>query len=507
MSQIRSGRGSRSSYNRLLARLARVYNLRAVSSLLHYDAETFMPRAGISLRGEQSGQLMAEAHKLFASPRTRKLIDHAKAELVGTDSDSDAAHIVRLCELDYEEATRLPAKFVALQAKTRSLAKPAWATARAQNAFDVFQPHLEQLFAQAKRNADYVGYTDHPYDALLQRFERGTSTEQLRSLLSSLKDRLVPLIQRVKEQAAVDDSCLQQEFPVDKQEVFCQELVRGLGLSADRSRLDRSVHPFTSGISSPYDVRLTTRYMPERIRGSILATIHEAGHALFELGKNPEHARTPMIGMPSMGLHESQSRLWENHVGRSLEFWTHWYPRLQELFPQQLQNVSLQTFHRAFTKVSPSLIRVEADELMYNLHIILRFELEVALVEGTLKFADLPQAWNERFEQLFGVIPDTHAVGVLQDIHWAMGHIGYFPTYTLGNLMAAQIWEAALKQLPSLPQQITEGRYGDLNEWLRVNIHQHGRKYTTTELITRITGGPLSTDAFVRHLENRYLNA
>lgn len=498
-------RRSKSSYDRLSARLRKQHTLDSVLALLHWDAETQMPPAAAALRGEQMAMLSSQSHKHFVSPLTRKLISAAEAQLDPADRDSDAAHIIRLARRDYDDSIRVPVKFVAEQAKLRTLSQHSWARAKAANDFAIFAPYLEQTLAHTRRFAEYLGYAEHPYDGLLQLFEPGASTQSVRRLFDELKDPLTALAQQaMRKSSAIDDSFLRQTFPVERQEVFCREVVTALGLTADRSHLAQSAHPFTAGLVTPFDVRITTRYMADSVRMSFLGAIHESGHAKYELGRNPAYVWTPLARADSAGIHESQSRLWENHVGRSLEFWTRWYPRLQELFPEQLKAVSLTDFHSALNKVSPSFVRVQSDELTYNLHIMLRFGLELDLLEGNLSVDKLPQAWDDRFEDMFGIRPPTQADGVLQDIHWSMGAIGYFPTYTLGNLIAAQLWETATHELPSLSNDISEGRYDGLTEWLRVNIHQHGRKYNASELIMRTTGRELSIQPFMSYATDKY---
>jgi carboxypeptidase Taq len=493
------------AYSKLLKRLGEISDLASANTLLEWDQETKMPAAGADARASVIGTVSQVRHELLTSPQTAALLDAAAAEVKGLGPDTDEVAMVREARFDYDLATKLPTDFVAEFAKLKSTAQGIWAKARAQDNFALFEPSLTQIFAMVKRKAEYLGYTDHPYDALLKEFEPGMTTAELRRVFADLKARLVPLLKSVLESpATVDDACLHQDYPVDKQREVCETIIQAMGLDFEHARLDTSAHPFMVPVASPHDARLTTRFLPNFLNAALFGSIHESGHALFELGINPAYARTPLAAILSMSLHESQSRLWENLVGRSRSFWSHWYPRLQEAYPQQLAAVPLDVFYRAINKAMPSFIRVEADELTYNLHIILRFELELDVLEGKVSVAGLPAAWKDRFEQMFGICPATDREGVLQDIHWSIGAIGYFPTYALGNLVSAQLWEKALADVSDLQEQIAAGKYGALRDWLRTNIHCHGRKYPASELVTRVTGKAISPEPFMRYLNRKY---
>jgi carboxypeptidase Taq len=495
----------KSAYGRLLARLRLISTIRSAYSALDWEMKTYMPKAGAPSRSNQMAYLAGQAHKLFTAPATGRLIEKALAQLAGFDQASAEAHIVRLAASDYKRGRKLPVSFVGKFSRVTSLAETAWEEAREKNCFLLFQPHLEQVIALVREKAEMVGYNDHVYDALIDEFEPGMTTSELRRIFAELKARLVPLIRNVhKNAAAIDDTCLKQSFALEAQEAFCRELVLALGLNPLYARLDKSAHPFTEGIAPPFDVRITARYDVNQLMGSIGSVTHESGHALYELGLPAEDSGTPLAQAISLGVHESQSRLWENCVGLGRSFWAHWYPRLQKYFPDQLGAVSCETFYRAINKVEPSLIRTESDELTYNLHVIIRFELELALVEGKLKVADLPAAWNDKYEELLGIRPTTDAEGVLQDVHWSGGSFGYFPTYTLGNLISIQLWEQAVLAHPDLNLHIADNDYEPLLQWLRANVHSQGRRFDTAGLIRNVCGSEIQVDPFASYLERKF---
>jgi carboxypeptidase Taq len=495
----------KSAYGRLLARLRLINTVRSARSVLSWEMKTYMPKGGASSRSDQMAYLAGQAHKLFTAPATGRLIEKALAQIADFDPASAEAHIVRLAAQDYKRDRRLPASFVDKFSRVTSLAETAWEEAREKNSFALFLPHLEQVIALVREKAGLLGYESDVYDALIDEFEPGMSTTELRRIFAELKARLVPLIRAVQKNAtAIDDTCLQQSFAVEAQEAFCREFVLALGLNPLNARLDKSTHPFSSGIASPFDVRITARYSAKHVMGSIASVTHEFGHAFYEMGLPAEYAGTPLAQAISTGVHESQSRLWQNCVGLGRAFWAHWYQRLQQHFPDQLGLVSCETFYRAINKVAPSLVRTEADELTYNLHVIIRFELELALVEGKLKVADLPAAWNDKYEELLGIRPSTDSAGVLQDTHWAVGAFGYFPTYTLGNLISIQLWEQALLAHPDLELHIANADYEPLSHWLRTNVHGQGRRFDTRGLIRNVCGSEIQVDPFASYLERKY---
>lgn len=490
-----------SDYEKIIERWGIISDLGAADRLLDWDEQTFMPHAGGEARGQVRGTIALLRAQHLTSPETLALLESAEKEQTGASADSDEKAILREIRRDYERAVKLPPSLVAEFAQLCSVAQGAWLAAKKANDFSIFQPHLEKILEIERKRAELFGYDAHPYDALLPDFEPDMTTAELKRVFAELKPRLVAICQDPALQSFSDDTVLQTEFDPDEQLQFSRRMQRHVGLKEAEGRLDISAHPFMTGISTPFDMRTTMRYTTTF---DLLSALHECGHALYEQGIKPSYHRTPLAEITSMAMHESQSRLLENHVGRSREFWVYWYPRLQEHFPEQLDSVSLDSFHRALNKVGPSFIRTEADEVYYGLHIILRFELETDLISGNLSVADLPRVWNERFEAMFGITPPTPSQGVLQDIHWSAGSFGYFPSYSLGNLVAAQLFEKLLMDLPSLPQDLTNGDCSGLFIWLRKNVHQHGRKYSARQLVKNITGKEISSNAFIAYLRNKF---
>jgi carboxypeptidase Taq len=383
------------------------------------------------------------------------------------------------------------------------MAQGAWAEARAKNDYAKFEPHLTEILKLSREFAEFFAPYDHPYDPLLDRFEPGMKTAEVKAIFDALRPQQVELIKAITDQPQVDDAFLHQAFDEQKQWDFGVAVITKYGYDWNRGRQDKSVHPFTTNFARD-DVRITTRVYPDYVASALFSTLHEGGHALYEQGSAPKYERTSLAGGASLGIHESQSRMYENLIGRSLPFWEHFYPELQGLFPSQLGNVDLQTFYKGINKVEPSLIRVEADEATYNMHIMLRLEIEIALMEGKLEAKDLPEVWNAKMEEYLGVVPPTDADGVLQDIHWSFGGIGYFSTYALGNLISVQLWEQMLKDMPDMLDQIRQGEFADLLAWLVTNVHQHGKKYEPQELVERITGSRIDSAPYMRYLKTKY---
>jgi len=380
----------------------------------------------------------------------------------------------------------------------------AWVKAREEDDFDSFRPWLEQVVELGQEMAELYGYEDEKYDALLDKYEHDTKTAEVRAIFAAVKDALVPLRQAIQERGAVvDDQLLYQPFDIDKQKVFARYIAPKVGYDLSRGHIGTVVHPFATSFSRD-DSRITTRWYPEYIGPSLFGTLHESGHAIYEQGTDPDLARTPLARGTSLGVHESQSRMMENIVGRSLGFWQVHFPHLQSLFPEQLGNYGVEDFYRAINKVRSSYIRVEADELTYNFHIILRFELEQALMNGDLLAKDVPTAWNDKMVELLGKAPPTDSEGCLQDVHWSRPSFGYFPTYALGNLYAAQFYETAVAQEAAIGEEMAKGTTDALVGWLRDNIHQYGSKFTPRELVQRVTGRPLDHEAFVRYATSKF---
>ncbi|MBI3975017.1 MAG: carboxypeptidase M32 [Armatimonadetes bacterium] len=489
---------------RLKAHMAPIVDLYAAGSVLSWDQQTHMPPGGGRARAEQLATLRRLSHEMFTAPRTRELLEAAEADTARLDPDSDEAALIRMTRRDYDRATKLPAEFVAERTRAQATSVEVWRRARPANDFALFHPHLEQMVGFARRTADYLGYEDHPYDALLDLFEPQMTSREVTALFAELRERTVPLVRAIGERREVVDAAfLTHEYEEAKQEAFARAVVERFGYDFSRGGLARAPHPFATGFSRD-DVRITTRFDRRYLPSAVFAIFHEAGHAMYGQGSSPTLERTSLAGGAGLGVHESQSRMWENLVGRSRPFWQHYFPRLREVFPEQLADVDAETFYRAVNRVSPSLIRVEADEVTYNLHIILRYELERALLEGTLAARDLPEAWNARMQEFLGVVPPTDADGVMQDIHWSAGQIGYFPTYTLGNVMSAQLFEAARRAHPALMDEIGRGEFGTLLGWLREQVHVHGRKFFPQDLLERATGSRLTSEPYLRYLWQKY---
>jgi len=489
--------------HRLKTLLGEVWDLRMAAAVLSWDQETYMPRGGAEARGQQLSTLSRLAHIKFTADEIGQLLDDLAPAAAGWDPDSDEARLVKVVRRDYTKAVKVPAAFVAESAQVASQALMVWREAKAKSDFRLFEPHLERVVALRRQYADFFAPYEHVYDPLLDDFEPGLTTADVQRIFDALRPQQVALIRAIAARPQVDNAFLYQPFDEQKQWDFGVEAITKFGYDWHRGRQDKSAHPFTTSFSVN-DVRITTRIDPNYLGMGLFGTLHECGHALYELGVAQELDRTPLGHGASLAIHESQSRLWENLVGRSLPFWEHFYPRLQEFFPQQLGNVSLDAFYKGVNRVAPSLIRVEADEATYNLHIMLRLELEIALMEGTVAVKDLPEVWNAKMQEYLGVTPPDDAHGVLQDIHWAMGSIGYFSTYALGNLISAQWWELIRADIPNLDDQIRAGEFGELLGWLREHVHRHGAKFEPQELVRRVTGSDIDAAPYMRYLNEKY---
>jgi carboxypeptidase Taq len=488
----------------LKTRLAEINDLQTAGAVLRWDQQTYMPPGGAGTRAMQLTTLARIAHERFVRDEIGQLLTDLEAEFADLEYDSFEASLVRVTRREYDRERRLPDELVAELAKARALGHAAWEKARAASDFGAFLPYLETIVDLTIQKAEALGYQDRRYDALLDYYEPGMTTTRVEALFDEMKVGLAPLVQAIAERkGTVDDSILAQDFDVSKQWAFGIEVIERIGFHLERGRQDKAVHPFTSGFS-PDDVRLTTRVSRDQVKSALFATIHEMGHGTYEQGYDRALDRTPLSGPSSLGIHESQSRMWENVVGRSRGFWTFWLPRLKEYFPAQLNGVDVDAFYRAINRVEPSPIRVEADEVTYNLHIFLRFEIESLMLEGKVRIADLPELWNAGMEEYLGLRPDNDANGVLQDVHWSGGMMGYFPTYSLGNLLAALFFEQAVSEEPGIPAQIERGDYSALLAWMRDKIHRHGAKYTSSELVERVTGGPIRARPFLAYIRKKY---
>jgi carboxypeptidase Taq len=487
-------------YLELKERLAEVWDIAKSASILAWDQQTKMPPAGAPGRAEQLATLGRIAHDKFTAPEVGHLLDGLQGFEESQPYDSVEASLVRVTRRDWEKARRVPSDLRAELTRASALALPVWVEARKNSDFASFLPHLRNAIELRHRYVDCFDVGDEPYDILLDDFERGMKTAEVREVFRRLKAGQVPLLQAIADRG--DDVPVPHgEFPLDRQRQFELEVIERFGYDESAWRIDETVHPFASG-GGPDDIRLTTRHFADSLDG-LTATMHEFGHGLYEHQISRELDRTPLCRGTSLSLHESQSRMWENLVGRSRPFWQFFFPRLRETFPEVLGDWELDAFFRSMNRVQPSLIRVEADEATYNLHIILRFELEQEIFAGEAALEDLPEIWNARMADYLGVeVPDDRH-GILQDMHWAGGHIGYFPTYALGNVISAQIWERVRAELPDLDAQFAAGEFGALRDWLRDNLHADGRKFTPSETLERVVGGPIDPEPYLRYLREK----
>ncbi|MCS6775526.1 MAG: carboxypeptidase M32 [Chloroherpetonaceae bacterium] len=493
------------SFELLKARVRRVVYLNQAAGLLGWDQQTYMPAGAAETRGEQIGTLSELAHELFTADETGQLLEAAERETEGMEADSDERRMLALLRRQYERATRLPASFVAELSRHQSHSFRVWVEARARNDFALFQPALEKMFDLVGQQAGYYGYRDHIYDALLDGYEQGATHASVAAMFAGIKPALVALTQAIVESRRDESgvSALQGFFPVEAQRQLTLHVLEAIGFDLRRGRQDEAAHPFCANFGRD-DVRLTTRYDTAHLTQGLYSSLHEAGHGLYEQGSAPEYEGTVLAGGTSLGVHESQSRLWENLVGRGRPFVRYLLPVLQRFFPDALEGVDAEDLYRAVNRVEPSLIRVEADEVTYNLHVLLRFEIESDLLTGKMAVRELPEVWNARMREYLGVVPPDDASGCLQDVHWSEGLIGYFPTYSLGNLYSAQIWDALRAALPDLDAQIERGVFAPMLDWLQQHIYRYGSKYPPAELITRATGAPPSADHYAAYLQTKY---
>jgi carboxypeptidase Taq len=472
--------------------------------LLEWDEEVSMPRNGVEHRAEQRALLAGLVHDRGTDPRHEELLVTVEGSSLLGDPESAAAVNVREIRREFDKERRMPRRLVEEWARVTTVAQQRWAEARRNDDFASFAPWLERIFKLARDRADAVGYESVPYDALLDDYEPGMTTAQLTAVLTDLRTRLVPLVSSLREApAAAQPGLLDRDFPIEWQKRFAESAAAALGFDLQGGRLDEGQHPFCSMIG-PGDVRVALRYDPRDFTQGFYALLHELGHAFYDQGLDTRHFGTPMGDAASLGVHESQSRLWENHVGRSEGFWRHFYPKLCDAFPDALHDVSLDAFRRAVNHVAPGPIRIHADEVTYDLHIAIRFELELALLSGDLRAAELPGAWNELYVRHLGVRPKNDREGCLQDIHWSEGLIGYFPTYSLGNVIAAQLFAAAERAVGPLEESFARGVFAPLREWLTEHVHRHGMRWPVATLVERATGEGPDASYLVESLTRRY---
>jgi carboxypeptidase Taq len=487
----------------LKTRLGEISDLVAADALMGWDQQVNMASGAAEDRGEQLATLESLIHLKATAPEIGELLDQLEPEMKKLDDDQDNVRLVRVVRRDYNKRTKVPGEFVAEFARTAAVAQNIWERAKKESNFSIFQPHLEKLVALRRQYADFFKPYVHIYDPLLDDYEPGLKTSEVQEIFDGLRSKQVALIKTIREKPQVESGFLKLNYPEKGQWDFGVKVISAFGYDWNRGRQDKSVHPFTTGFGLN-DVRITTRVSENYLNPAMFGTMHECGHALYEQGIDQKYKRTPLATGASMAIHESQSRMWENLVGRSYAFWKHYYPQLQQIFPTQLGNINLDTFYKGINIVESSFIRVEADEATYNLHIMLRLELEIALMEASLSVADLPAAWNSKMKEYLGIIPANDAEGVLQDVHWSTGSFGYFPTYALGNLVSAQLWDVLRKDLPNLDSQIEKGKFEDLLNWLRKNVHQYGAKYEPQELVQKITGSKINPEPYLRYLQEKF---
>ncbi len=488
------------AYDQLIEELRKLADINYASGVLQWDQEVYMPTKGAEMRARQLATLAGLAHETGTSPQLGNLLkelEHAP------DSDEKQLRNVKEALRNYKDRSKYSTAFVMDMSKAVSEAFQLWQQAKKENNFSLFAPGLQKIVDLKLRECELLGYEEHPYDALLNQYEPGMTTQQLLKLFAEVRGQLVPFVKSIFEKAIIDDDFTRSHYPRNAQWDFGMELLKEMGFDFEAGRQDISSHPFTINFNSR-DVRVTTRINEQDMCEMIWSCIHEGGHALYEQGLPYEDYGLPSGEFLSLGIHESQSRLWENNVGRSLSFWKKYYSRLQQLFPDQLKDISSDHFYKAINKVAPSLIRTSADELTYHFHVMIRFELEVALMEGKIGVADLPASWNAKYMEYLGIEVPDDTQGVLQDVHWSHGSFGYFPTYSIGSFYAAQFYNQAAREINGLSTYIEQGNFQPLLDWLREKIHRHGRLYTSDELCHKITGKGLDFNEFMIYASKKY---
>lgn len=481
--------------------LGEASDLDHAGSLLNWDQQVNMPVKGGEARGQHLATLGKLAHEKSTSDEVGKLLDELKKEFTG--SDSDEAALVRVAARNYDKATRVPAEFVAEQSIVTTAAFGAWVEAKGKSDFSIFRPHLEKVVDLVHKYVSFFPPADHPYDILLDDYEAGMKTAEVQKIFDSLRPKQVELIKQISSVKQVKDDFLHKKYNEKKIWDFSEIIISRFGYDFSRGRQDKAAHPFETSFSVN-DVRITNRFEPHNPLAALFSGMHEAGHAMYEQGINPAYERTPLAHGVSSAVHESQSRMWENLVGRSLPFCEQFLPELKKTFPTQMEGVSAKAFYKAINKVEPTFIRVNADEATYNLHVMLRLELEIGMLTGKVAIKDLPQIWNSKMRETLGITPPDDAHGVLQDVHWSYGLFGYFPTYALGNLVSAQLWEKINDDIKDLEDQIRKGKFDSLLGWLHEKIHVHGHKYDPQELIQKVTGSKIDAAAYIRYLTGKF---
>ncbi|MBX4198365.1 carboxypeptidase M32 [Candidatus Parcubacteria bacterium] len=492
------------SIDELRSRLVEIAHLNSAVAVLGWDQEVHMPKKGSDKRAETLAHLSGIIHHKFVSLDSDGLLSDFKKQLDSNELNEEDRVVVAETWRSFQRMKKLPESFVRELSEIASKAQTVWAEARQKSDFSLFEPWLEKIIDLKKREAKYVGYKHSPYDALIDAYEPGMTAKEAERILTDLKNSLVPLLEKIKKsKVKIKPEKLKGNFPISKQFEFNKYIAEKMGYDLDAGRLDISTHPFNTSFN-PHDVRSTTRYDEKNVLYALGSTIHETGHALYEQGMSAEHFGTPLSESVSLGIHESQSRMWENMIGKSREFWQYFLPKLSKEFPKPFAKISPDEFYAIINRVNPSFIRTEADEVTYNLHIIVRFEIERDLVEGKLAVKDVPKVWNKKMKDYFGLAVPNDTKGCLQDVHWSMGGLGYFPTYSFGNLYAAQFFHQLEKEMPDVRKRIAKGDLLPIRHWLKDKIHIHGKKYTAGALVQEVTGEALNSKYFSNYLEKKY---
>jgi carboxypeptidase Taq len=490
--------------SQLRQRLTEINDLDMASALLSWDQSTYMPRGGAEARGRQMATLAKISQQKFIDPVIGKLLDDLRPYEESLPYESDDASLIRVTRNDYERALKIPPEFLSDMNIHGAASYQAWSEARPANDFRKTQPFLEKTLDISRKFANFYPGYEHIADPLIDLFDFGMKASSVKQLFTDLRAELVPIVKAITSLPPANDSILHEHFPEEQQRRFGENVIRKLGYDFNRGRIDKTPHPFMTKFSLG-DVRITTRVKENFLSEMLFSNIHEAGHAMYEQGIDMAYEATPLGSGTSSGVHESQSRTWENIVGRSRGFWEYFFPILQNQFPGQLKNISLEQFYQAVNKVERSLIRTDADEVTYNLHVMMRFDFELQMLEGSLSIRDLPEAWHERFEKDFGITPKEDRDGVLQDAHWYAGIIGgNFQGYTIGNILSAQFYAAALKAHPEINAEMSQGKFSTLHGWLRENLYRHGRKFTAPEIVQRATGSRLTIAPYIHYLKTKY---
>ncbi|MBA3602828.1 MAG: carboxypeptidase M32 [Parachlamydiaceae bacterium] len=494
-------------YQNLFNKSRNVSALSSISQLLDWDQETYMPSDGANARSEQQKVIAGVIHRERTSPEFKRalegLIDIESGTILVENLSEPQKAALKMWRRDYINEIVLPSEFVEEFAQVTSQALSVWRKAKKKNAFELFAPFLDKIIQLSQKKADFLGYKDHPYDALLDLYEPEMTTKEVEKIFADLEASITTLLKKISAAPQIDDSFLFGEYDHKTQLEFSLVLLNAMGFNRSRGRLDISTHPFSSSLH-PTDNRITTRIHPTGVMSNIASVMHEGGHALYEMGFPVEQFGTPLAQAISYGMHESQSRWWETRIGKSKPFWQYFLPVLKKYFPEILHTIDLDTFYKAINKVQASLIRVEADEVSYPLHIIMRFQMEKDLIGGTLAVRDIPDVWNEKMTKLIGITPQNNSEGCLQDIHWSLGSFGYFPSYSLGNIYASHLFTAFEKAQPDWEAQLASGDLSFVKSWLNENVHQYGRQYTIPELMQKVTNQPLSANAYVEYLTSKF---